>query len=83
MLRIFYGKRVFGEDYYLEIQNNKEGFPHFYSDIGSNGIVLATTAEDKPFVPIDFDKKKVPNYQPVRSKIRFLKNSSESYFLTK
>ena len=64
---------------YLEIQNNKEGFPHFYSDIGSNGIVLATTAKDKPFVPIDFDKKKVPNYQPVRSKIRFLKNSSELF----
>ena len=61
----------------FHIKDNKEGLPKFYSDVGSDGVVLATTAKDSPIVPIDFDKSKVPTYQPVRPKIRFLRESPE------
>ncbi len=61
----------------FHIRDNKQGLPKFYSDIGSAGIVLATTAVDKTFVPIDFNKANVPTYQPVRSKVRSFHGNSE------
>ena len=61
----------------LKIKNNKEGLPEFYSDINTTGIVLATTAKGAPFVPISFNKSKVPTYQPVRSRILFLNETSQ------
>lgn len=61
----------------FHIKDKKEGLPKFYSDIGNDGIVLATTAKETPIERIDFDKSKVPIYLPVRFKVRFLKESSE------
>ncbi len=53
----------------FNITNNKEGLPGFYSDIGSSGIVLATTASPSDGItPIDFDKSRVPTYLPARDK---------------
>ena len=63
----------------LEIITNKEGLPKFYSDINTNGIVLATTATDKPFVKIDMDKSKVPTYEPCRAKVRSSSDSNELF----
>ena len=53
----------------FNITDNKKGLPKFYSDVGNNGIVLATTAIDEPLARINFDKSNVPVYQPVRSKV--------------
>ena len=61
----------------FNIKNNKEGLRQFYTDIDTSGIVLATTATNTPLLPINFDKTKVPNYQPVRTKPRFLDSPSE------
>lgn len=58
-------------DYPIEpfnIVDNKEGLPHFYSDIKTSGIVLATTATDKPLAPINFDKTNIPTYRPARER---------------
>lgn len=62
---------------YLGIPNNKVGLPKFYSDIGSSGVVLATSAKDKPFAPIDFDKSKVPTYETCRSRVSVSLNPNE------
>ncbi len=58
----------------LNVTNIKEGLPGFYSDVGSKAIVLATT--EGPFVPLKFNKTKVPTYQPCRGKIEQLYSSS-------
>lgn len=62
---------------FLGIKNNKEGLPAFYSDIGNSGIVLATTAKEEKFAPINFDKSKVPTYKPCRSKPLILTSEKE------
>jgi hypothetical protein len=54
----------------LGITNNKEGLPMFYSDIGNNGILLASSSEDSKLVPIKFDKEGIKSYEPCRGKIR-------------
>ncbi len=59
----------------LGVNNIKEGLSGFYSDVDKNAIVLATTATDGTFVPINFDKRNVPTYQPCRPKIRSLSHS--------
>lgn len=48
----------------LKIDNNKEGLKKFYSDINDRGIVLASTGS--PFTKINFDKSRVPIYEPAR-----------------
>ncbi len=50
----------------LGISNNKKGLRAFYSDIQTSGIVLSSTGD--PYMPIDFDKSKVPSYFPAREK---------------
>ena len=61
----------------FNITSNKVGLPEFYSDIKTSGIVLATTAQDTPLVPINFDKSKVPVYRPVRSKKREMEKGNK------
>jgi hypothetical protein len=73
-----YAMRYSDKDYtYLGIVDNKKGLPKFYSDIGTSGIVLATTATDKPFVPIDLDNSNVPSYETCRSGIRMSSDPNE------
>lgn len=55
------------KDVVLDKTNIKEGIPHFYSDVDNNVIVLATNAKDKDFVPLNFDKSKIPSYLPARN----------------
>lgn len=62
---------------HLNIGNNKEGLPNFYSDVGSSAIILATTAQDRDFVPVNFDKSHVPIYKPCRSKPLILTSEKE------
>ncbi len=50
----------------LDVKNIKEGLPYFYSDVNNNAIVLATTATDKQFTKVNFNKSNVPRYQPAR-----------------
>lgn len=52
----------------LNIDNNKEGLSNFYSDVGNRAIILATSAVDQEFVPINFDKSNIPKYKTCRSK---------------
>lgn len=54
----------------LGVLNIKVGLPTFYSDVSGTAHVLATTAEDKTFVPINFDKTQVPIYLPAREKAK-------------
>ena len=61
----------------LGVPNVKEGFPSFYSDVDSHAIVLATSAKDKPFVPVNLDKSRVPTYQPCRAKVQALTDTSK------
>lgn len=56
------------ENITLDKKNIKEGLPPFYSDVSNNVIVLATTAQNSEFVPLDFNKSKVPEYLPAREK---------------
>ena len=53
----------------LNIEDNKEGLSKFYSDVGSYVQVLATTSETG-FKPVILGNKDVPDYKPVREKIR-------------
>lgn len=50
----------------LGILSVKEGLPHFYSDINTHAIVLASTNPDNKLVKINLDKRKVPTYLPAR-----------------
>ncbi len=50
----------------LGILSVKEGLPHFYSDITTHAIVLASTNPDNKLVKINLDKRKVPTYLPTR-----------------
>lgn len=50
----------------LGVSNIKEGLSNFYSDVSSVVKVLATTATDSDFVPVNFDKSKVPSYMLAR-----------------
>ena len=63
----------------FDIADNKVGLPSFYSDIGNSGIVLATVAKDKPIAPINFDKSKVPIYEPCRAKVKLTSDSNELF----
>lgn len=54
----------------LGVQNIKVGLPTFYSDVSNSAHVLATTAEDKTFVPVNFAKTQVPIYLPAREKAK-------------
>lgn len=56
------------ENVTLDKKNIKEGLPHFYSDVSDNVIVLATTSKTDKFVPLNFDKKRIPKYLPAREK---------------
>lgn len=53
----------------FNIRNNKVGLPYFYSDISASGIVLATNRSDNELVPIDFTKREIPSYSPVRDAV--------------
>ncbi len=52
----------------LGIGNNKLGLPNFYSDIGSVGIVLATT--QVPFAPVKLNQPDVPHYPLARERAK-------------
>ena len=56
------------ENINLDKRNIKEGLPPFYSDVSNNVIVLATTAQNSTFVPLNFNKSKIPEYLPAREK---------------
>ena len=61
------------------VSNIKSGLPSFYSDIDNSGIVLATTAKDDYLTPINFDKSKVPVYEPCRGKVKMSSDSNELF----
>ena len=63
---------------YLGVDNIKEGLPQFYSDVSSSAIILATSASKGKFAPLDFDKSRVPTYQPLREKPKVVKNIQEA-----
>ena len=58
-------------------KNIKQGLPGFYSDVSSIAIVLATTAKDRDFVPLSFDKSQVPEYLPARERVVEYSSASE------
>ena len=62
----------------LGVDNIKEGLPHFYTDVGRSAIILATSAKQDKFVPLNFDKTNVPTYQPLREKPRVAKTIHEA-----
>ena len=62
---------------HLGIIDNKEGLARFYSDVGNSAIVLATSAENSKFVPINFDKKNVPTYSTCRAKPLVITDSNQ------
>ncbi len=59
----------------LGIDSVKKGLPKFYSDVDKKAVVLATTSE--PFKKINFDKSRVPTYEPCRGKIVKTKDKKE------
>ena len=63
---------------YLGVESIKEGLPQFYSDVSTSAIILATTAKQGKFTPLNFDKNDVPTYQPLREKPRVAKNIQEA-----
>lgn len=52
----------------LNISNIKEGLPKFYTDIGKDVIVMATSEKEKKYTTINLDKTYVPSYLPAREK---------------
>lgn len=54
---------------YLNIESPSKGYTNLYHDIENIDVVLATTATDKDFVPIDFDNQNVPMYDVQRGKV--------------
>lgn len=62
----------------LGISNIKEGLPKFYTDVNSSAIILATSATNGRFAPVNLDKSKVPTYQPLREKPLLAKNIQEA-----
>ena len=62
----------------LGVDNIKEGLPQFYTDVGRSAIILATSAKQDKFVPLNFDKTNVPTYQPLREKPRVAKTIHEA-----
>ena len=52
----------------LNISNNKEGLPKFYTDISKDVIVMATSEKEKKYATINLDKTYVPSYLPAREK---------------
>lgn len=63
---------------YLGVESIKEGLPQFYSDVSTSAIILATTAKQGKFTPLNFDKTNVPTYQPLRYQPRVTKNIQEA-----
>ncbi len=62
----------------LGVKNIKEGLPKFYTDVGSSAIILATTGKQGKFTTLNFDKTKVPTYQPAREKAKVAKTLQEA-----
>lgn len=56
------------ENVILDKANIKEGLAPFYTDVSNSVIVLATTAQEQKFVPLNFEKGKIPDYLPAREK---------------
>ena len=63
----------------FDIKNNKEGLPKFYSDIGTSGVVLATTAKDGPITKIDLDNSRVPSYETCRGRVCLSSDQTELF----
>jgi hypothetical protein len=62
----------------LGIDNIKEGLPQFYTDVSASAIVLATSAKDRKFAPVNLDKSQVPTYQPLREKPQISRTIQEA-----
>ena len=61
----------------LGVSSIKTGLPAFYSDVSSTAHILATSSETALFVPLNFDKSKVPTYLPAREKAKESTNLKE------
>lgn len=62
----------------LNVESIHEGWPFFYTNItASKAIVLATTATNEKFVPIDFNKDNLPEYMPARDLVRYVTNPDD------
>ncbi len=62
----------------LGVESLHEGWKYFYSSISKdNAVVQATTATDRPFVPLDFSEENMPYYPPGRDEVRCLTNTDD------
>ncbi len=61
----------------INVKNVKEGLCAFYSDVDDMPIVLATTAEDADFTPVNLDKSRVPTYPTLRGEIKAITNEAK------
>ena len=62
----------------LNVKDIKKGLPHFYSDVNSTPIVLATIAKNGLFVPVNLDNSSVPSYLPAREIPSVFKEGSKA-----
>ena len=63
----------------FDIKSNKEGLPKFYSDIGTSGVVLATTGKDGPITKVNLDNSDVPTYETCRGRVCFSSDQNELF----
>lgn len=62
----------------LGVESIHEGWDYFYSSISKdNAVVQATTATDKPFVPVNFSEDNMPYYPPGRDEVKCLTNTDD------
>ena len=61
----------------LGVENIKMGFNHFYSDVSSSAVLLATSNEDNSLVPVVLGPENTEKYAVLRSKIKSTSNPLE------
>ena len=62
----------------LHIDDINENSDFVYNDINPNScVVLATTAKEQSFAPLNFDQNNLPIYQPIRREKRIIKTKKE------
>jgi hypothetical protein len=62
----------------LNVKNIKEGLPSFYTDVNSCPIILATTAKNGKFTPVDLKNDLVPSYLPARENPGIYKEEAQA-----
>lgn len=57
----------------LKVNDIHKGVKDFYTDVSRHAIVLSTAASEGKFVPLVLGTKRLPEYEPLRDRVRIYK----------